>query len=208
MNAGRVYGLGARGCRWRAAQDTIGIAADPAAHAHTHAVRENKPSRPHHGAKNSTSQYASSLSITSASNVCLQGEHARARQCHALCTRPGPGTVRWHHAMEARRAVTWKRPGIDLRPHTSFAARSTLLSSILTELSSPSYMAPACPTQSAASIAMEATLGITLSIVLKLARRRTNGTSVYLTGQNLFRRHSIQPLHLHLKTFSPANTGF
>ena len=102
-----MRGLGACGCLARSAGHYRDRSRPRRTRAHASRER-NEPSRPHHGAKNSTSQYASSLSITSASNVCLQGGHASARQCHALCTRAGPGTVRWNHAMEARRGA-WKR---------------------------------------------------------------------------------------------------
>jgi hypothetical protein len=102
-----MRGLGACGCLSRSAGHYRDRSRPRRTRAHASRER-NEPSRPHHGAKNSTSQYASSLSITSASNVCLQGGHASARQCHALCTRAGPGTVRWNHAMEARRGA-WKR---------------------------------------------------------------------------------------------------
>ena len=169
----------------RAAQDTIGIAVDPAAHAHTQAVREMSLLALTMARKIlQASTRRRSPSPRRQTSVCRAGTRAHVNAMHCargLDLEPSAGITQWR-----RGAVH----GSEWRPETSFAARSTLLSSILTELSSPSYMAPACPTQSAASSAIEATLCITLGIVLmhSAEQNRWNFFRDLSPGQNVFHR--------------------
>ena len=99
MNASRVCGLGACGFRLRAAQDTIGIAADPAAHAHTHAVREMSLLALTMARKIlPASMRRRSPSPRRQTSVCRAGTRARVNATH--CARfadlePSAGITRW-----------------------------------------------------------------------------------------------------------------